>query len=396
MNRRYVASLAIGAVVTLAAGLLVRRKLDSMAAPVVVVAPPTETAALQELSQESQARRMSALFRDRAADVAPLVEYVPGSDASGFRWRTGDTLITSLPSRPVVALRVPRGDTTRVPVIATSDSMRGEWTLIVARGPDGGTVSTVGVVGGRFTSTCGDRVVREYVIGMPSHDGFAGAAMFDLAGRVVGMVARCGARLAALPVSEVLRLLASVDSSGTELQRRFGFTARPLDDVARRYFAADSGQLIVAVADATPAARAGWQPGDIIVAVDGTALGNATAMLDTLAVDTAHVVSIRRSGQVRATQFSPTPPAARNNGMLGIGVGGSSTATGILIDQIQRGSIADSAGLRAGDRLVRVGSVAIGSTAMAQRQLGRIAASDSTTFLVFRRDSVLHGVLLHR
>jgi S1-C subfamily serine protease len=395
MNRRYIASLAVGAVVTLAAGLFVRHKLDSTAAPPAAAVPPTETAALQELSQESQARRMSALFRDRAADVAPLVEYISASQASGLRWGGGDTMVTTLPSSPVVALRAIRADTSRAPVVATTDSVRGEWTLIVARRPDGGIVSTVGVIGGRLPSKCGDQTVSEYVVGVPSHDGFAGAAMFDLAGRVVGLIARCGTRLAALPATEVSRLLAGARSLGSELERRFGFSARPLDDAARRYFRTDSGLLVVAVADDTPAARAGWEPGDVIVDVDGAPLGNA-AIFDTLAPDTSHAVTIRRNGTSRSTRLSPGAIGPSDHGVLGISLANPRTLPGVVIGEVQRGSIADSAGLESGDRLVRVGSVAVSSPAVARRLLGRIAASDSTTFLVFRRDSVTRGILLPR
>ena len=397
MNNRYIASLALGAVLTLAAGLLVRHELQVPEAAPPLVAAPTGVAAFQELSQEAQARRMSAFFSDRAAAFATLVQYVPASGASGLRWGAGDTLITTLPNRPVVVLRAPRRDTTRAPLLVPSDSMRGEWAVIVARRSDGGMVSAVSVVGGRLTTTCGGQPVREYVITTPSHDAFAGGALFDLSGRAVGMVIRCGSRLAALPAGEIARLLAATDSLGVTVHQRFGFTARAMDDATRRYFGADSGRLVVAVVDGTPAARAGWQPGDIIVQIDGARLGDMNAgVLDSLADSTGHSVTLRRNGSLRSTRLSVDSPDSSTRGGLGVRLGGASSLPGIAIDAVNAKSVADSAGVRAGDRLVRVGAVAVSSATVARRLLDRRSNADSVTFLVFRRDSETYGILVRR
>jgi S1-C subfamily serine protease len=396
VNRRYIASLAIGAVLTLVVGLFVRRELVVPATTPPLVVPPTQTAAFQEMSQEAQMRRMSAFFSDRAADFAALVQYVPASDASGLRWGAGDTLITTLPNRPVVALRAGRADTTRAPLLVPSDSMRGQWAVIVARRRDGGVVSAVSLVGGRVSTTCGGQLVSEYVITAPSHDGFAGAALFDLAGRAIGMVIRCGRRLAALPAAEILRLLSAADALGSRVHERFGFTVQPLDDAARRYFRADSGQLVVAVVDGAPAARAGWQPGDVIVEIDGASVGAADAgRLDALADSATHTVLIRRNGSLRSTRLSAEPPN-QSDGGFGVRLGGARAVPGVAIGAVSAGSAADSAGLEAGDRLVRVGSVTVSSAQVAQRLLDQLARADTPTFLIFRRDSVTHGVLVRR
>jgi len=93
VNRRYIAALAVAALLTLVAGLFVRQQLQP--ATPAPVAPPSEASAFQQLSEEAQARRLSSFLSERATDVAALVEYVNLANASGIRWRTGDTLITS-------------------------------------------------------------------------------------------------------------------------------------------------------------------------------------------------------------------------------------------------------------------------------------------------------------
>jgi membrane-associated protease RseP (regulator of RpoE activity) len=58
------------------------------------------------------------------------------------------------------------------------------------------------------------------------------------------------------------------------------------------------------------------------------------------------------------------------------------------------GSPAAAAGLRAGDRLLRVGTRDITSASVARRLLDQ--RRTGPTFIVFERDSVVRGVLLGR
>jgi S1-C subfamily serine protease len=400
VNRRYIASLAVAAVFTLIAGLLARQRLRP-AEPSAAVAPPSEASALQQLSQEGQVRRLSSFLSARATDVAALVEYVPASNASGLRWRSVDTLITTFADRPIVMLRVTRTDTTRAPVIAPSDSLRGEWALVVARRRDGGVVTTAGVVGGRLTTTCAGRDVQEYVLGVPISDGFAGAGLFDLDGRAIGIIARCGRRLIALPAGEMARLLSDPDSSGRRLRSRFGVTVRPLDGAARSYFGADSGLLVTEVGNDTPAELAGWLPGDIIAQIDGVSIDSVvpSAVLDSLASADSHVVVIQRGGASRTTRLSSSAGDSLRSAQradVGVRFDAPRVPAGVIIEDVRPGSAADGAGIRPGDRLLRVGGVAVGDVTTARRLLDRLNAAGSVTFIVYQRDSVTRGVLLRR
>jgi S1-C subfamily serine protease len=397
VNRRYIALIAVVAFLTLAVGLIVRRELRPHA-PAAPVAPPSQATALQQLSEEAQARRLSSFLSERASDVSPLIEYVEAAKASGLRWRGGDTLVTTFPDQPVVALPVARGDTTRTPSLAPSDSLRGAWALVVARRPGGGFVSTAGILGGTITTRCADRDVREYVLGVGVPDAFAGAGLFDLSGRVVGFVARCGGRLVALPVGEVTRLMAARDSLGALLWERLGVEARPLDAAARSYFGADSGLLVTAVRHDAPADRAGLFPGDIVAQVNGVPVDTVlpSSVLGSLATADSQVLVIRRPAARRTTRLSistsaPGPAVAQTN--FGIEFGRAAPA-GVEIGRVQPGSLANRAGLRPGDRVLRIGRVPVNSTVSVQRALARLDATDSAAFVVFRRDSVSRGVLL--
>jgi serine protease Do len=248
---------------------------------------------------------------------------------------------------------------------------------------------------------CGGRESSEYVIGVPVSDAFAGGGVFDLAGRLLGVVVRCGARMAALPIGEVRRLLADGDSLASRMVVRFGFASRPLDTLARAYFRADSGALVTEVMLDGPADRAGMTPGDIVLQIDGVSsnasvpasLGERRATVD------SHVVVVRRANSTRTQRLVIADRSTRgpdgHNGDLGISIAATRAQPGVVIGAVRRGSTADSAGLRAGDRLVRVDGVEVESVVAAQRLLRAARAGERhTRFIVFDRESVRRGALL--
>jgi membrane-associated protease RseP (regulator of RpoE activity) len=67
-------------------------------------------------------------------------------------------------------------------------------------------------------------------------------------------------------------------------------------------------------------------------------------------------------------------------------------ARGVPVVAVRPGSAAAAAGLRPGDRLLRVGDAAAASAAAAERLLA--GAATRGAFVVFERDSVERGVLV--
>lgn len=393
LNRRYIASLAGAAVLTLVIGYAVKQRLR---VETTASAAPSEASPLQLLSQEGQVRRLSSYLDERVRAVGAFVVYVPETRASGLRWRTADTLVTTVPDEPVVATRSVDGDTTRVAPLATSDSLRGQWALVVGRRPDGSIISTAGLVGGRANTTCGAAEVSEYVIAAPIHEELAGAGIFDLDGRVRGLVVHCGGRLAAVPASTVLRLMADGTARRDIDVPSLGVQASPLDDVARSYFGVDSGLLVTRVVRESAADRAGWVPGDVIVAIDETAVGPATTrgIFEGLVAQDSAVVTLVRGNRRVATRLRRSTSDTSVAPTVSIGLTLAGQRAGVPIDQVSPGSLAEAAGLRPGDRLRRVGSEVVTTTTAAQRALDRVTRASQPTFLVFERDTLRLGAFV--
>lgn len=397
MSRKYIASLALAAFVVLSVGSFVRDRLLRAQAP--TPAPPSEGSALQQLSQEGQLRRLSGFLSDRVVAVSPLVAYVADAEATGVRWGTGDSLVTTLPSRLVVAVRAPASDTVRGSFVMAIDSARHDWVLVVGRTSDGAVVSSAGVLGGQTTARCGVQQLTEYVINIPLHDRFAGAGLFDLGGRTIGMIVRCGTRNAAVPAWEVARLLADTGSVTRRVWDAYGVAVVRLDDRLRAYFGSDSGVLVTGIQRGSPADAAGLRPGDILLTVNGQVVGVPSDLAALVAaLSASHTVSRRRGNSVAEVELSlPDTVSGSLSQSLsstdsGIDLMERAPPPGVPIGSVREGSPAAAAGLRAGDRLLRVGSRDVGSAVVAQRLLAGLRGVP--TFVVFGRDSVLHGVLL--
>ena len=205
LSKRYLGVLILAAAIIIALGLLARDSiLGSEAAD---AAPPSEASALQRLSQENQLRGMSTFINERVAAVSAFVVRIPALDASGIRWGNRDTVVTTAFGRPVVSLQTFGTDTLRAPFALETDSVRRDWMLIVARDAGERVISWYGISGGRATSRCGQLVLDKFVLGFPIAPEFAGGGVFDLLGRARGMVVNCGDSFAAIPASEVIRLL---------------------------------------------------------------------------------------------------------------------------------------------------------------------------------------------
>ncbi len=400
MNRKYLASLAIAAVVVLAGGILVRDRV--LRARTSAPAPPSEASALQQLSQDGQMRRLSDYLSERVAAVAPNVTYVADANAAGVSLGHVDSLVTTAAGQPVVAARVPMTDSLRMASVTDAKPDQRDWVLVVGRTADGAIVSTAGILGGRSVVRCGRDQATQYVLSVSLHDSFAGAGVFDLDGRLIGTVVRCSGGLAAVPVSEVRRLLSVSATVETRIWDVYGVAVAPLETRARAYFGTDSGLVVTAVRHGSRAELADLRPGDVLLALDTRSIASVhdlRVLVD--ASDTDHTLTRKRgrvsdiwiTGAVAQPMASSADTDA--SGDTGIVFETPPSPAGIPIAAIRPGSLAASAGLRAGDRLMLVNGRVVTSLSQVRRVLSGVRTADPA-FVVFERDSVQHGVLIGR
>ena len=395
MSRRYAATLAVVAIVILTAGLLLRSQLYSTP---VETAPPSEASTLRQLSQEAQLRRSATFVAEQVTALAPSTEYVAATGASGIWW-TRDTLLSSTRAQPIVAIarqampavRAQREDTTRRAVSFAGDSTRRGWVVVVGRDASGEVISAQYLAGGRTTATCAGASVQRYVMGAPLDERFAGAGVFAVDGGVVGLAVWCGDDVIALPAPEVRRVLA--EPRDTVLESALGFRVAAPGPRVRSFVGSDSASLVTFVRRGSAAHDAGLRAGDVLVSIGG---GPATAERARSAIGLVAPTDslvLERRGARRGETLVVRGSSASKDAPFGIELDTPASPPGVPVARVRAGSPAASAGLRAGDRLVSVGSTAV-TSATAERLLASAVADDRPTLVVVDREDGEHAMLV--
>ncbi len=305
------------------------------------------------------------------------------------------------PRTDIAVLKVDAGHPLPFIQLGESANVRpGQW--VVAMGNPfglGGTV-TSGIVSARGRDI-GEGPYDNFIqVDAPINQGNSGGPLFTQDGRVVGIntaiLSPSGGSVGigfAIPSDTVRTVVAQLESSGHVTRGYLGVEAQPVAaNMAQALHLPNGGTqgaLVATVQPDSPAAKAGLQPGDVIVQVDGKAVANPRD----LAVDIAAVkpgeqvpLNILRNGETQAiTAVVTTLPAqttasndngAEENGSgtprVGLALapitpdvrdqlGLPEQARGAVVEQVTPGSPADSAGIQQGDVLVGVGNKAVNS-----------------------------------
>ena len=210
-----------------------------------------------------------------------------------------------------------------LPAIAWGDSRNvrvGDW-IIAAGNPFGlgGSVSA-GIVSAEGRSLGAGPLDRFLQLDAPINPGNSGGPAFDMAGQVVGMttaiVSPSGGSVGigfAIPSDLVRRTVAALRAHGHIDRGWLGVAIETLhDDDGRRV-----GVRITGVERGGPAAAAGLQPGDQVLAVNGGAVDSARALIRAVAAvppGRTVRVELRREGQVlNAAVIAGRRPAEPGN-----------------------------------------------------------------------------------
>ena len=278
------------------------------------------------------------------------------------------------------------------------------------------------------TVTAGILSARGRVIGAGPYDDFlqtdasinpgnSGGPLFNLRGEVIGINTAINPRAQGIgfsvPIDMVTPLIDELKSTGRVARGWIGVGLKQLDaELAKQLeLEGTEGVLVGAVYKGTPAADAGLLPGDVVLRLDGEAVGSSEALIrkvgsrrpgDVVKLDvvregkpkTLKVALAERPdegdlqrGRVSAPEPSPAPsgddplaraglrvrPAAEVQGLKG--------AEGLVVVRVAANSPA-AAELKAGDRLISVNGKPVSTEAALARAIGEA----DRALLVVERD----------
>ncbi len=369
MSRKYVAVLALAAAAVLIGGSMLRppgrpkagtpggHGQPSQPAPVATASPA---------SNRGQMRQMSEFISDRAAGAATHMVWLADSGTSGVVWPDG-SVVSAPRSSGLFEARTDR--VTAAPVIladAERFSQAG-WIVAVARSADGQSISASGLLGGVADVRCGSEPLRRLVFNTPLDSTFAGAGVFDLSGDLLGVVARCNDTWTALTWQSVQKALEKQSGPEEEVWRKLGVRVRETDAAGRSVMRLPrSGGLFVSeVRRGSRAYQIGLRPGDLV-----TRLGDKTVENVSDLSSDAETLTLLRVG--KSLTLDAHPPFALEP-----------LAGGPVLTAVESGTRLFEAGLRAGDRIVRINGIEDpGPT-----DLNRLFASEKPAWLVYEREN---------
>ena len=284
----------------------------------------------------------------------------------------------------------------------------GDWVLAVGNPYDLGGTATAGIVSA-YNRDIGEKFVDYIQIDAPINRGNSGGPTFDTYGRVIGVNTAIfspsggsvgiGFDIPADIAQSVTRQLmqgkkitrgyigAQVQDLGDEMASAWGLNGR-------------KGAVVASLVGGGPAAKAGVQPGDVVVAVNGHAVGSASELTrevakvhtgDTLHLDvfrsgkakTVDIIAGLRpseqelakggglgggdddapgpdgsgSGQAKVLGMSLAPLDQQTRQQFNIGAG----VHGVVVQSVKSASDAGEKGLKKGDVIVRAGDREVAS-----------------------------------
>jgi S1-C subfamily serine protease len=394
---KYIAALAVAAGVILISGWLARPRDIAQAPPPV----PSERE-LQELAARSERRSLDAMttyFGNLAADVRWSLVSVPSAGMSGVVWddshvvtgpmaspdvrtvdvrtASGDRPAEARSSRrlPLSLLEVPLASSERMAHRAASPPATGEWVVAVWQ-TDGGPAFAAGNVRQGANTACDAAQVEELVTSTPLNSHMIGGGIFNMDRDLLAVVLPCGNRVAAIGPSSVDALVKRAVTIEERLLALYGVLFSTPSPEERRYFAGAGDLLAREVWNGARGEAAGLRAGDVVVASSGQPVATLEDLRALTADPSVPVeLQVRRGSKTDTLTLNQTsaleasPDVAQD-----AGVRFDAAVLPYRIDRVMPGSRAARAGVRAGDRVVRINYAEPRSRASVERAIRDAAA----------------------
>jgi serine protease Do len=316
-------------------------------------------------------------------------------------------------------------------IFGDSDEIEvGDWVLAIGSPFGLDQTVTAGIISGknRVQGIVGDGDGFEDFLQTDAaiNPGNSGGPLVNLRGELVGIntaiLSRSGSSAGigfAIPVSLARPVLESIIESGSVRRGFLGAQVADINaDVIKEFdLKTASGALIRGVVAGQPAATAGLQPGDVVTHIDGKAVMSGTQLRNQIASKmpgTTVELTVNREGKtlelrvnllertkeslallngqdtdvVMGAKLEPLTPETAQD--LGLDEG----ATGLVVTDIQDGSVAAQGGLAAGDVIEQAGGQPLTSVDQLKAALKDASSTGRGVRLVVRRGNVRSLIMI--
>jgi len=291
----------------------------------------------------------------------------------------------------------------------------GDWVVAIGNPFGLGGSATAGIVSARGRDIQAGPFDDFFQIDAPINQGNSGGPLFNLEGQVIGINTAIyspnGGNVGigfAIPSNLAGGVIDQLRATGRVERGFLGVTIQPMDEEIARSLGlkSETGALVASVVEGGPAAKAGVEAGDVIVAIDGDDIAQVkelTRKIAAMSPDAKAELEVLRNGKrkkldvrigktpseseaVRADAVSPagglgltlseiTPEARERFGI-------PDEVQGAVVVGVDPASGAAEKGLQPGDVVVSVGQKKVASLEEAAREIERQKATERGSVLL--------------
>jgi len=270
-----------------------------------------------------------------------------------------------------------------------ADTRVGEWVLAIGSPFGFESSASAGIVSANSRSLPDGSYVPFIQTDVAVNPGNSGGPLFNMAGEVIGINSQIYSRSGgyqglsfAIPIDLAMRIEHQLVTSGKVQRGRLGVAIQEVNQSLADSFGLKkpAGALVSSVEKESPAAKAGLEPGDVILAINGkdiAASGELPAIVSGMAPGESAKLQVWRNGNarqidVKVGQFSDEKVASADQpeaakGRLGVVVRPltpeekrRTDASGVVVQDVA--GAAAKAGIKAGDIVLSVNGERITGT----------------------------------
>lgn len=362
---------------------------------------------------QRMAAQGSGFFIDAAGHVVTNNHVVEGADVIKVRLNDGKEVTAKLvgadPLTDLAVLKIepPKGQA--YVQFAEGVNLRvGDWVIAVGNPFGLGGTVTSGIVSAIGGESREGQFLDFIQIDAPINRGNSGGPTFDLKGRVVGVntaiYSPTGGSVGigfAIPAKVAKETVAQLIASGSVTRGWLGVSIQPVTtEIAAALGRKEtSGALVSEVLDGTPAAKAGFESGDLVLRLNGAPIAtprDLTRSVSALAPGQKAKVTVLRNGANRdltvtlgqrdaeqvASNDDPSTAPSQDSMAKDVGLRVADltdpmrqqfqipqSVSGVLVTAVRPGSAAEEAGLRPGVVILQADGAAMSSSAALKKKV---------------------------
>lgn len=315
----------------------------------------------------------------------------------------------------VAVLKIDAKNLPTVKVGSTSNTRVGEWVLAIGSPFGFENSATAGIVSAKSRSLPDDNYVPFIQTDVAVNPGNSGGPLFNMAGEVIGINSQIYSRSGgyqglsfAIPMEVVMKIEEQIVKHGKVQRGRLGISIQEVNQSLADSFGMNkpTGALVSSVEKDSPAAKAGLEPGDVILSVNGKEIASSgelpPVVADIVPGDSAKLQVWRKGGtrdlEVKVGAQKEEKVAGNggkdvDQGRLGLSLRQLTPderrqldgAKGLLVEAVN--GAAARAGIRPGDVVLSVNGEAVTSVEQLRRLVAK--AQKRVALLIQRDDSTL-------